>query len=145
MGNLVMTIKLYDDGSYEIINANSEHQNLRDNDNDLIETIFRFPAASTRTKVNVSLYKLAKSYYEKGNISYFDEAVDAIASYQNVERATVTDKLFRQNEVTAERYKSLLDETLSTNDVIEYRNLLLSSVGKRTTNADTSLIMHHII
>ena len=132
MKTLVKTIKFYSDGTYEEVvpEVEGKPQDLVAED---LDAIFGVPTASTRIKVNVAVYTVAKRLY-----------ANADRDYQKVSRPTTCDKLYRQLELTSSAYQKLVIAAIEKDQVKPYRDKLLQFSGTYTGDDDSELINRFI-
>ena len=139
MKTLVKTINFYSDGTYEevvpVVEANPHDLVTED-----LDAIFGVPTASTRIKVNVAVYTVAKRLYANADRDYYNKAISIVTQYQNVSRPTTCDKLYRQLELSSSAYQKLVIAAIEKNQVAPYKDKLLQFSGTYTGDDDSELI-----
>jgi hypothetical protein len=143
MKTLVKTIKFYSDGTYEEVvpEVEGKPQDLVAED---LDAIFGVPTASTRIKVNVAVYTVAKRLYANADRDYYNKAISIVTQYQKVSRPTTCDKLYRQLELTSSAYQKLVIAAIEKDQVKPYRDKLLQFSGTYTGDDDSELINRFI-
>lgn len=137
---LVKTINYYSDGTYEEI---SLEKSSNDELIKKMEEIFSEPSSSRRIKINVAIYIAAKYFSDMKDDDAISHALTYVAENQQVTRATVADKSFRQLEMTASEYKLLLNDALQGKSN-KLKERLKKYSGTRTHKYDIELIEKYI-
>lgn len=145
MKKLIKQISLFSDGTFEekIFEENENTPEI--SVHELLDEVFRTPAVSVRIKVNIAIFILSKTFYTFSPNDYFIKAVEMVANYQNVSRATVYDKIYRQLNITASGYKKLLQNAIENDKITDFKNFLKQFSGTRTFEDDNNLIDRIIV
>lgn len=132
---LVKLIKFYSDGTYEEVIPEQVDQEYTQE----LQDIFDNPVASRRIKFNVATYVVAKRIG-------INDAFQVLAENQQVTRQTVVDKTYRQLDLSAEKYKKLLQSAIDSESGLESLKIyLMKYIGTRTENSDMELIEKYLV
>lgn len=145
---LIKTIFFYSDGSFKEEKAdNTDTSNFYDESgeafNDLLDVIFGEIDASRRIQFNTAVFVITRAIFYEHPREAINIAINLAAEHQDVTNQTVTDKLYRQLDLTSTEYKTLVYDAIK-NKSPKFKELLIKYAGKNSVDADVSMVEHYI-
>ena len=143
MRKLIKTIFFYNDGTYEEVVPEETVQMESQSIDVELNLIFSSQITSSRIKYNVAVCMLCKKFYQEGYSDYIKKSFNYLKDFNQVTYQTVTDKTFRQLELSSAQYSDLIINYLEHNDA-EIKTRLLGKIGTYKAEADRKLIEQYL-
>lgn len=144
MKKIVKIIKFFNDGTYEeVLQAETEQVQSWWNIDVELNLIFSSQTTSRRIQYNVAVCILCKKFYSEGYSDYIKKSFNYLKNFTHVTYQTVTDKTFRQLELSSATYADMIINYVEHNNE-EIKTKLLEKIGTHTEEADRKLIEQYI-
>ena len=144
MRKLIKTILFYNDGTYEeVLPEETEQVQSWFNIDVELHSIFSNQTTSRRIQYNVAVCVLCKQFYNEGCSDYIKKSFNYLKDFTHVTYQTVTDKTFRQLNLSSAIYSNLIINYVEHNNG-EIKTKLLEKIGTHTADADRRLIEQYL-
>ena len=144
MRKLIKTILFYNDGTYEeVLPEETEQVQSWYNIDVELHSIFSNQMTSRRIQYNVAVCVLCKQFYNEGCSDYIKKSFNYLKDFTHVTYQTVTDKTFRQLELSSAQYNELIINYVEHNNE-NMKTKLLEYVGTHKADADRKLIEQYL-
>lgn len=140
---VIKIIKFFNDGTYEevvpeeIVQVNNQEMDVE------LNLIFNSQTTSRRIQYNVAVCVLCKQFYNEGCSDYIKKSFNYLKDFTHVTYQTVTDKTFRQLELSSATYSNCIINYVEHNNE-EIKIKLLEKIGTHTADADRRLIEQYL-
>ena len=144
MRKLIKTVFFYNDGTYEeVLQEEREEVQSWYNIDVELDSIFSSQTTSRRIQYNVAVCVLCKKFYSEGCSDYIKKSFNYLKDFTRVTYQTVTDKTFRQLELSSAQYNDLIINYVEHNRE-EIKTKLLEKIGTHKAEADRRLIEQYL-